>query len=124
MPPWVLVVEDDAPTRGLYREILTRELGLSISEANDGEAAFDALDRAETRPALVLVDLMLPGLNAETFMRALRARFGPALPVMVVSGMPADQAEVAAARAEADRLISKPFDIEIFMDEVRRAVWG
>lgn len=53
----VLLVDDDAPTRYIYREILSR-LGLEVAEASDGLLAIEYL--SHTTPSLVILDLLLP----------------------------------------------------------------
>ncbi|AIE84571.1 response regulator [Fimbriimonas ginsengisoli] len=53
----VLLVEDDAVTRGLMRSMLERA-GWTVSEAENGRAALERI--AENRPALILLDSMMP----------------------------------------------------------------
>ena len=62
----VLVVEDDDATR----ELLSRQLsarGHTVTEAADGQAALDRV--AESVPALILLDLMLPRMDGFTFLK-------------------------------------------------------
>jgi len=66
----LLVVEDEKDIRDLLRFHLEQE-GYTVREAESGE---DALKRAEAeRPALVLLDLMLPGADGLEVCRRLRA---------------------------------------------------
>src|SRR5262245_48091168 len=69
----LLVVEDEKDIRDLLRFHLEQE-GYTVREAESGE---DALKRTEAeRPALVLLDLMLPGADGLEVCRRLRAGAG------------------------------------------------
>jgi adenylate cyclase len=79
----VLVVEDDYDIRGLLRHRLAR-WPFEIAEAASGEAALE-IARAR-RPALVVLDILLPGIDGWEVLRQLRS--DPALadvPVVIVS---------------------------------------
>src|SRR3546814_9320986 len=67
----VLVVDDDRATRDVLRRTLARE-GWRVREAGDGEQGLEQLERA--RPALVLLDLMMPGMDGFGLLRAMRCR--------------------------------------------------
>jgi CheY-like chemotaxis protein len=69
MPPTVLVVEDDPTTRDLLRTSLERE-EFAVVEACDGVAGLEIL--ASIRPALILLDLMMPKLDGFEFARHVR----------------------------------------------------
>jgi CheY-like chemotaxis protein len=69
MPPAILVVEDDPTTRDLMRTSLEREEFIVI-EACDGVKGLEAL--ASVRPALILLDLMMPKLDGFEFARHVR----------------------------------------------------
>ena len=65
----ILVVDDDAKIVRLVRTYLERD-GFSVVTANDGPGALDAIERH--RPALVVLDLMLPELDGRAVIRAVR----------------------------------------------------
>ena len=65
----ILVVDDDAKIVRLVRTYLERD-GFSVVTAADGPAALDAIERH--RPALVVLDLMLPELDGRAVVRAVR----------------------------------------------------
>lgn len=69
LPPTVLVVEDDPTTRDLLRSSLERE-DFSVIEACDGVAGLEIL--ASIRPAMILLDLMMPKLDGFEFARHVR----------------------------------------------------
>jgi CheY-like chemotaxis protein len=108
--PDVLVVDDDRSIRTLVDELLTAELGARVRGAGDGYEAMRAVLAA--RPALVLLDLMLPNLDGLTVLRWLRGRPGLAdVPVIALTGMPRERAELALERG-ADGVVLKPFDLD------------
>lgn len=82
--PRVLVVEDDPSVLGLLRTLLSSE-GYDVSTASDGLAGLGTA--AATRPALILLDLVMPDLGGVRVLDELRE--DPALsatPVIVVTG--------------------------------------
>jgi CheY-like chemotaxis protein len=82
-PRLVLVVEDDSATREMLRRVLHTE-GWVVAEAENGRAALDRI--AERRPALILLDLMMPEMDGFSFMDELRRHedWGT-IPVVVVT---------------------------------------
>jgi hypothetical protein len=79
----VLVVEDDPATRSLLRRSLEGE-GWAVVEAENGRVGLEAL--ARTRPALILLDLMMPEMDGFQFVTELRrSEAGRAIPVVVLT---------------------------------------
>ena len=101
--PPVLVVEDDQDTRELLQTVL-EEADVAVALVATGEAATVWL--AQQRPALLLLDALLPDARGQDIAQAARQRYGLALPILVVSGAPhawtASMANVVA--------LPKPFD--------------
>src|SRR5690242_5374004 len=62
----ILVVEDDADVREALVDVLEAE-GFSVAMAEDGAQALDYLGGAAPRPALILLDLMMPNMNGLQF---------------------------------------------------------
>ncbi len=103
----ILVVEDDPDLLSLVEMILA-DAGYRVATAREGRAALARC--AEELPALVLLDMRMPGMNGWDFAREFRARHGRSVPIVVVTA-----AENARARAEeigAEGWLAKPFDIE------------
>ena len=113
--PVVLVVEDDAATRALLRDVL-EGAGYAVREAADGAAALRAARAA--RPALVLLDLRLPGTDGWAFAAAYRRAPGPRAPIVVLTA-DADAEAYAAALGAAGHLL-KPFDLDALLAVVGR----
>lgn len=108
-PPLVLVVEDDRDVGEALSDLL-RELGYGILLARDGVEAMGAL-HAGLRPAVILLDLMMPGMDGYEFRAVQRA--DPALadiPVIVLTAVRG--AERAAASLDPVALVAKPADVE------------
>ena len=87
--PVVLIVDDDAQTRLLVTETLEPE-GFAIEEAASGKAGLDAFQRV--RPALVLLDVSMPGMNGfECCERLRRLPGGERAPIVVLTGHDDDE---------------------------------
>jgi two-component system, OmpR family, response regulator ResD len=100
----VLVV-DDEPT---ITEVVSRYLeraGYSAHVAADGPAALQVA--AETRPDLVVLDLMMPGMDGLEVMRLLRERQPVLIILLTAKGEQSDR--IAGLRLGADDYVVKPF---------------
>ena len=116
--PTILVVDDDPHVRAMLRLALELE-GYEVDEAPDGYRALRRLER--TRPDLLLLDLMLPGLDGFGVVRALRERgLHGEIPVILMSASGLTEQAVAGAGAAA--YLSKPFDVRRLLTEVERQV--
>jgi signal transduction histidine kinase/ActR/RegA family two-component response regulator len=108
----VLVVDDDRLVRKFMTESL-RSMGHDVTDAAEGTAALEILDRHPFD--LLLVDYAMPGMNGAAVARAAREK-QPGLRILVVSGY-SDSAALEAAIGSAAQL-RKPFDLS----ELRAAV--
>ena len=116
----ILVVEDNDKNRKLVRDVLTAK-GYRLVEAETGEDG-ERLARDE-HPALVLMDIQLPGINGIEALRQLRADPATAgIPVIAVtaSAMTQDRQKILAAGFDAYQ--SKPISIRPFLDLVREVL--
>jgi len=104
IPRSAVVIEDDDAIRSLVCAVLERT-GLSVVPAANGLEGFAAV-RA-TRPAVVTVDLWMPGINGHETIRRIRA-ISDAL-IVVLSAVTAQHEEDASLHAGADLFILKPF---------------
>jgi CheY-like chemotaxis protein len=90
----VLVVDDDADNRDLLAHLLRRD-GHEVACATSGKQAIDVLTQQD--PALVLLDLRMPGMDGIEFLRVIRSYLRwQSLPVVVLSGLPDDDRGRAA----------------------------
>lgn len=104
-PPDVLVVEDDDALREVLRLHLAAE-GWAVRAVGDGDAALALA--GERRPAVAVLDVMLPGRTGLDVCAALRARFDPSPGVIVLTAR-GDEADVLLGfEAGADDYVMKP----------------
>lgn len=110
----ILVVEDEPTLRETLAEVLIDE-GHEVRAAAHGDEALDHLDGWV--PDLILLDLMMPTMDAHEFReRQRQLGIAPRAQTLVISA--ALGIEVAAERLGADAWIAKPF----LLDEVVEAV--
>src|SRR6187397_2919931 len=103
----ILVVDDDAKIVRLVRTYLERD-GFSVVTAADGPGALDAIERH--RPALVVLDLMLPELDGRAVVRAVRGDdAAAATPILIVSARGSTIDRIAGLEDGADDYLPKPF---------------
>ena len=116
----ILIVEDNEKNRKLVRDVLQFK-GYQTMESETAEEGIRlALDRP---PALVLMDIQLPGMNGIEALGHLRAdERTRAIPVMAVtaSAMTQDRQKILAAGFDAYQ--SKPISIRPFLDLVREVL--
>jgi DNA-binding response OmpR family regulator len=101
----ILVVEDEPRLGELLRLYLERD-GHAVTVVTDGHAAISAFD-AE-RIDLVVLDLMLPGVNGEAVLAAIRERGDT--PVLIASAKRSELERIAGLRMGADDYLAKPFN--------------
>ena len=113
----IVLVEDNEKNRKLARDVLVHQ-GYRVLEAETGE---DGVRLArEHRPALVLMDIHLPGIDGIEALRQLREDPATrAIPVMAVtaSAMTHDRAKIMAAGFDGYQ--SKPISVRPFLAAVR-----
>ncbi len=103
----ILVVDDDAKIVRLVRTYLERD-GFSVVTAADGPAALEAIETH--RPALVVLDLMLPELDGRAVIRAVRSDDEAAsTPILVLSARSSTIERIAGLEDGADDYLPKPF---------------
>ena len=118
----VLIVEDDPETREMLASLLATQ-GFHAVAAEDGLEALHLLRtvrrRAPDVPCLVLLDLRMPRLSGGEFRRAqLGDPTVASVPVAVMSG--ATDAEQRAQALGAVATVTKPINVDILLDIVRR----
>jgi CheY-like chemotaxis protein len=101
----VLIVDDDAATRNLFRRILTRD-GWTVREASDGRRALDQLEIS--RPTLMVLDIMMPNVDGFDVLKSVRATDGlKDLPVIVATSKDLTREELDWLKAHAGEVIRK-----------------
>jgi CheY-like chemotaxis protein len=117
----VLVVDDEEIVRSSLRRALARS-GYRVLEAWDGPTALTALQSAQPRVDLVILDLVLPGGGAGIF--ELLKAVQPDLRVLVSSGYSPDADQAKALASRADGFLPKPYELTELRGAVARALEG
>ncbi len=112
-----VVVDDDEVTRNVLGRFL-RKLGYSVQLVASGEEAVSLL-RGGLHPALVVCDLVMPGLDGNQTLTQLRA-LAPQVRVVMTSGFLDDQGASEVRSAGANGFLFKPFS----MDDVAEVLAG
>jgi two-component system response regulator MtrA len=110
----VLVVDDDAALAEMLGIVLRGE-GFEPMFVADGERALEVF--RETRPDLVLLDLMLPGMDGIDVCRQIRAESG--VPVVMLTAKADTVDVVLGLESGADDYIVKPFQAKVLIARVR-----
>ncbi len=112
----VLVVEDNARSRRLVRDLLDLH-GFEVVEAETAEQGLDAA--RQQRPDLVLLDVQLPGMDGVGALQALRADAElKTIPVVAVTAFAMRGDEDRFLSEGFDSYISKPIDVRTFVDQL------
>ncbi len=111
--PLVLVVDDDPDILDAICDILESE-GYRVSRARHGQEALERV--ASERPAIILLDLMMPVMDGLSFAQHLHDRPEQReIPIVVIS---AEGNPQKAAAIGAQGYLAKPFDIEALLSQV------
>src|SRR5437868_8033480 len=116
-PPLILVVDDEQSYRDALSVALQRE-GFLVETAADGPEAIARFDA--TKPALVLLDVMLPKISGVDVCRDLRAR--SRVPIIMVTARNSEIDAVVGLEVGADDYVTKPFRLRELIARVRAAL--
>ena len=115
-PRTVLVVEDEPNIRELVALHLQLD-GWTVTSTGDGQ---DALRLARAEPFdLVILDLMLPGLDGMTVLRALRREAAGDVPVLLLTARREESDKVLGLESGADDYLTKPFGVRELVARAR-----
>lgn len=111
----ILVAEDDASTRMLFKAVLENE-NYTVFTAENGEAALEVMDKEHID--LVVLDIMMPKLDGYEFTKILRET-NDTLPVLMVSAkqLPADKHK--GFLVGTDDYMTKPIDEEEMLFRIK-----
>ena len=107
MNPKILVVEDDPNILLGLEEVLKSE-GFEVALCRRGDQALSAVEAH--RPALVVLDVMLPGLSGYDICKQMRARNNQA-PVLMLTAKAQEIDKVVGLELGADDYLTKPFGV-------------
>jgi CheY-like chemotaxis protein len=118
----IVVVEDDPETREIELFLLTAE-GYEVVGVGEGDTAAETIKREA--PALVVLDLMLPGKDGITVLKELaQDPATAATPVVVVSAYADHRSTKERLRGakQVKRVLDKPFDVTLLLDAVAQEI--
>lgn len=109
----VLVVDDE---RDLVESMvrLLRIAGYPARSARNGVEALEAV--SEAKPAVVLLDILMPVMDGWECARELRARYDRDLPIVIVTA--AEHIQARCREIDADDVLAKPFDLQQLLEVV------
>ena len=110
----ILIVDDDSAIRDAERQVLA-DNGFRVIEARDGGEAMRVIDIDP--PALIVLDVQMPGVDGPTFARALRSRLRR-VPLVILTGVADPVRE--ADRCNAEAFLRKPVEADELVRVVRR----
>ncbi|TMO65018.1 response regulator transcription factor [Pseudoalteromonas aurantia] len=115
MQQQVLIVEDDQDIARLLQVHLT-ELSLDVDHVFDGESAMDKLHQGNY--AIVLLDIMLPGVDGLTLCREIKTST-PHISVVLLTSKSSEMERIIGLEMGADDYICKPFSYREFQARVK-----
>jgi CheY-like chemotaxis protein len=113
----VLVVDDDEDMIEVM-ELLLHDAGYTTRTAQNGQQALEAVEKG--MPALIVLDMLMPVMNGWQFAREFRARYGPAVPIVVATA--AEHVQHRANEIDAAGVLPKPFEVSDLLRLVARHV--
>lgn len=106
-PETILFVDDDAGLLRLHQLVLKGKVGCDICVAQTGQDAIEQIKRQ--RPALVILDLMMPEMNGIEVCRWIRAQPElAAIPVVILTGLDDKAVHLTARESGANAIWQKP----------------
>lgn len=110
----ILVVEDDSRMREFIKIYIENSNYICI-QAENGE---EALDKISDSVSLVLLDLMMPKLDGFHVCKKIREEYE--VPIIILTALNEELAEVKCYEMGADDYITKPFKAKVLMAKIKR----
>jgi DNA-binding response OmpR family regulator len=115
--PAVLLVDDDLTLLAVTARRIARA-GFDVRTAPSGPQALREMERAW--PALVIVDLMMPGMDGFELCRRIKRLAD--LPIIVLSAVDESEAKISALELYAEDYVTKPFDPDELIARIHRVL--
>ncbi len=116
-PPVILIIDDDAVVRFVAREAL-EDAGFAVIEAMDGADGLETF--ADVRPAVVMLDIVMPGMDGFAVCAAIRRLpGGEHTPIVMMTGLDDSDSIHHAFEAGATTFITKPLNLVILTHRLR-----
>lgn len=107
MPSELILLVDDEPSIIQLSRLYFEREGFRVREISDGESALEAV--AKQKPALIVLDVMLPRLDGFEVCRKLRAS-GDQIPIIMLTARDEDIDKILGLELGADDYLTKPFN--------------
>jgi len=114
MPDHLLLIEDDLPLAALTAQFLRAE-GFRVSIVHRGDEAAAAIEQLQ--PALVILDVMLPGLDGFSVCRQVRAAYRGL--ILMLTALDENHEQLTGFDAGADDFVVKPVDPLVLLARIR-----
>jgi putative two-component system response regulator len=118
----IVIAEDDPAIAAMLQKVLSAQYDVSV--AHDGRAAL-ALAAQPPRPALLILDVMMPGLDGLGV--AAEVRKSPdlrAIPIIFLTAKSGATDVIKGIQSGARHYITKPFKIDDVLGKVKKALGG
>lgn len=116
-----MVVDDSCDELEIIKRVLVKTGRITkVKTAEKGETALDLLRKKAVAPALIFVDLKMPGMGGIETVRQIRADAKlKHIPVIVLTNSSLESDKKAAFAAGADVFLHKAFDMDQFCEDVK-----
>lgn len=109
----ILIIEDEAAIRSILEELLT-DAGYEAATASDG---LEGIAKFHEKPySLVLLDIMMPKIDGYALCRMIRKESN--VPIIMLTALDEEQAQIKAFELKADDYITKPFSLPLLLMRV------
>ena len=116
----ILVIDDDESIREALTDILAIDNIVAIT-AEDGSAGITQFSMHQDEIQLIMLDLQMPGLNAEETIDGLRS-LDADVPVLLSSGFSRAESEKRYPNMRVQGFLQKPYQIQRLLDVVRSLI--
>jgi CheY-like chemotaxis protein len=114
----ILIVDHDLTKLRLARRVLESD-GFDVCEATDAVSAFEVLKH--DRPAMMVLDIQLPGMNGWELARRLKANFATRdIPIIIVTAFGSSADRASALAAGCVEFVEKPISSTDLPRVIRR----
>ena len=116
----ILFVEDEASVRGIAAKAL-RKKGYQVTEAEDGDEALELLEEAETPFDLMISDVVMPGMDGPSLLKAGRELLGDAR-IVFISGYAEEEFSDLLSEEPDVTFLPKPFTFAELAEKVKSEI--
>ena len=117
----ILIVDDSALNREILSEMLHSDF--RILEAENGEQSISVLEQYGTGIALILLDIVMPGMNGFEVTRKLKNEFTTShIPIILLTALNIEEKYQEGIESGADAYITKPFNVSLLLARIFKLI--